>query len=207
MTSTIGVDRHARRALLAFVLGVMFALVQWEALAQQQPARLTNTLDPAPASSPLETSPHVTADGAAVVFSAGPLTGGARCIIDLADPCAAGAVQRLSTQSDPTGLFDSNPVISGDGSRVAYSDFEGVWVMDSDGSNRTRLSAELFAYPDYSPPSWSPTGTHITFSAATTPDENTANYDIYVAAVDGSNLTRLTTEPGNDLEPVWSHTP
>ena len=96
---------------------------------------------------------------------------------------------------------------SPDGSRVAYSDFEGVWVMDSDGSNRTRLSAELFAYPDYSPPSWSPTGTHITFSAATTPDENTANYDIYVAAVDGSNLTRLTTEPGNDLEPVWSHTP
>ena len=122
-------------------------------------------------------------------------------------------VHQYSINPDGTGLEEIERVglwiwsRSPDSSRVAYSDLEGVWVMDSDGSNRTKLSAELFAYPDYSPPSWSPTGTHIAFSAATTPDENTANYDIYVAAVDGSDLTQLTTEPGNDLEPAWSPTP
>ena len=71
----------------------------------------------------------------------------------------------------------------------------------------TRLSDALFVHPGWPGVSWSPTGDHIVVSAAPTRDENIANYDIYIVAADGSNLTRLTTEPGNDIEPVWSPTP
>ena len=69
---------------------------------------------------------------------------------------------------------------------VAFSDPDGaLWVMNSDGSGVTRLSEELFLHPGYPGVSWSPTGTHIAFSAAATPDENTANHDIYIVASDG----------------------
>jgi Tol biopolymer transport system component len=79
--------------------------------------------------------------------------------------------------------------------------------MNPDGSDVIRLTADLLIYPGKGSVSWSPTGSHIVFSAALTNDESTANYDIYIIAVDGSGLTRLTIEPGNDVEPAWSPTP
>lgn len=47
--------------------------------------------------------------------------------------------------------------------------------------------------------SWSPEGTQIAFNKT----EN-GNEDIYVIDIDGSNLTRLTTDAGADREPAWS---
>ncbi len=96
---------------------------------------------------------------------------------------------------------------SPDGSKIAFRDLFGrLLVVSRDGSNVTLLTEELLLHPAYGL-SWSPTGTHIAFSAALTHDEQTANYDIYVVAVDGSGITRLTTEPGNDIQPVWSTNP
>ena len=97
---------------------------------------------------------------------------------------------------------------SPDGSRIAFANLDGrLSVMNRDGSNVTQLTEQLILHPAYGGPSWSPTGIHIVFSGALTRDEQTANYDIYVIAADGSSLTRLTTEPGDDIEPVWSPTP
>jgi Tol biopolymer transport system component/uncharacterized protein YjdB len=50
-------------------------------------------------------------------------------------------------------------------------------------------------------PSYSPDRTRIAFSS----DKfGSGNYDIYVADADGRNPVRLTTDPGLDVQPVWT---
>ena len=85
------------------------------------------------------------------------------------------------------------------GKIVFSSDRDGdfdIYVMDSDGSNQTRLTntANPAAYPD-NHPAWSPDGTKIAFD-----DGN----DIYVIDADGSNRTKLTDNTGQDTYPSWS---
>lgn len=48
-------------------------------------------------------------------------------------------------------------------------------------------------------PAWSPDGSKLAF---TLKQDN--NLDIYVMNVDGSGLTRLTTDPAQDFDPAWS---
>jgi TolB protein len=72
-----------------------------------------------------------------------------------------------------------------------------IYVIDADGSNSTRLTAELWA--DYAP-AWSPDG-RIAFAS----DRNgraAGIMDVYVMNADGSNPARLTTSGGG--EPAWS---
>ncbi|HSE67508.1 MAG TPA: Ig-like domain-containing protein [Gemmatimonadales bacterium] len=49
-------------------------------------------------------------------------------------------------------------------------------------------------------PAYSPDRTRLAFSS----DRAGGNYDIYVADADGQNATRLTNDPGPDLQPVWT---
>ena len=91
------------------------------------------------------------------------------------------------------GVEDINPAWSPDGSRIAFSelrsnDFESIYVMNPDGSNRIRLTNSAY---DGSP-AWSPDGTKIAFLRGA---------DVYVMNADGSNPTPVTTggpvtEPG-----------
>jgi Tol biopolymer transport system component len=54
-------------------------------------------------------------------------------------------------------------------------------------------------------PAWSPDGTKIAFmSQQPNASGNDPNYDIYVVGVDGSGLTQLTDEPGEDGFPTWA---
>ena len=48
-------------------------------------------------------------------------------------------------------------------------------------------------------PAWSPDGKRIAFSST-----HEGNQEIYAAAVDGSDLVRLTQNPGIDAHPCWS---
>jgi len=48
-------------------------------------------------------------------------------------------------------------------------------------------------------PSWSPDGTRLAFSRTVE-----GNQDVYVMNVDGSDVTRLTTDAGYDSEPHWA---
>lgn len=48
---------------------------------------------------------------------------------------------------------------------------------------------------------YSPDRTRLAF---TSDRAETGNYDIYVADADGRNAVRITTEPGFDLQPVWT---
>ena len=69
--------------------------------------------------------------------------------------------------------------------------------MDSDGSNRTRLTldAEANNYP-----AWSSDGTKIVFSS-----HRDGNHELYVMDADGSSQTRLTNyePPETDSRPDY----
>jgi Tol biopolymer transport system component len=70
-----------------------------------------------------------------------------------------------------------------------------IWIMDSDGRNRTQLTRSGTNYS----PTWAPGGERVTFAAAAG-----AAPGIYSMNADGSSLTQLTTAPtgGNDFAPA-----
>ncbi len=86
----------------------------------------------------------------------------------------------------------------GTGGRIVFAserggtDTEDIYVMNTDGSNVTRLTFEGGTWP-----AWSPDGSRIAFAA-----NRDGDYDIYVMNADGSNVTRLTFEGAN--LPAWS---
>jgi Tol biopolymer transport system component len=86
-----------------------------------------------------------------------------------------------------------NPVTGG---KVA-----GIYVMGIDGSGLKRI-VDNAAYPDADEPAWSPDGELIAFVAfdRATP----GNKDIFVAARDGGEVTRLTNNGADDFYPAWS---
>jgi TolB protein len=74
-----------------------------------------------------------------------------------------------------------------------------LWVMDADGSNQrqvTRLGGANFG------PSWAPDG-RIIFSS-NHPSPRSANFDLYLVALDGTRLERVTTSGVFDGFPMFS---
>jgi Tol biopolymer transport system component len=69
--------------------------------------------------------------------------------------------------------------------------------MAHDGSLRTSITSG----PSDNHPAWSPDGTKIAFSRATTAS---SSFDIFVANGDGSGVTNVTNNPGTNYDPAWS---
>jgi Tol biopolymer transport system component len=72
-----------------------------------------------------------------------------------------------------------------------------IYVMDSDGTNRTRLGDSQTGF--LSPPTWSPDGTKIAFVS-----DRDGKQDIWVMGSDGSDPVNLTHEQAKDYSPAWS---
>jgi TolB protein len=90
---------------------------------------------------------------------------------------------------------------SPDGRRIAYLDYEGLrgasaplYVVNADGTGKQRLTRPLMV--DLGPPSWSPDGRTIAFTAR--------GGDIYTVHADGTGLRKLTRGPGWDVGARWS---
>jgi Tol biopolymer transport system component len=103
--------------------------------------------------------------------------------------------------------FDGYPAWSPDGRKIAFQtlrdgDLE-LFRVNADGSSSRRLTsdegADVF-------PAWSPDGTKIAFAStrASADPEEDLNWEIYVMNRDGSEPTRLTSDPAFDTEPTWS---
>jgi CxxC motif-containing protein (DUF1111 family) len=91
-----------------------------------------------------------------------------------------------------TGSF---PVFSPDGSRIAFSGANDIWIMNSDGTNPNRLTItakDLF-------PAWSPDGTKIAFTSY-----RTGLYQIFTMNVDGTNQVDISNSSANDGFPAYS---
>ena len=90
------------------------------------------------------------------------------------------------------------PAWSPDGKKIAFERFRGyssprIYVINTDGSGRRRLTTK-----DDTGPSWSPDGRGIAFSRYTR-----RGSDIYLMSPDGSGPRRLTKSRAEDLLPAW----
>lgn len=90
-----------------------------------------------------------------------------------------------------------------DGTRIAFLSVEGteassIYVMNSDGTDRTRLTdPSIWAFGS---PAWSPDGSRIAFVVLDREDKST---DLYLMNADGGALTRLTDD-GAVGSPAWA---
>lgn len=118
-----------------------------------------------------------------------------------------GVIQRQLTES---GCAE-DPTWSPSGEHIAFvSSGDGessICVMKADGSDQICLIKSINTnssslYVNNLAPSWSPDGNYIIFSS-----NRDGDYDLYVMKADGSDLTRLTNEPGDEMFPVWSPVP
>jgi dipeptidyl aminopeptidase/acylaminoacyl peptidase len=125
------------------------------------------------------------------------------------------------TQLTDSPGFDVAPAWSPDGSKIVFSSerdgiFAGpltparkIYVMNADGSGQTRLTSGTTV--DASP-SWSADGTKIVFSRAElictpTPEGGEVcdlPYQLHIMNSDGSGLTQVTNNGGQNLGAVWS---
>jgi Tol biopolymer transport system component len=119
-------------------------------------------------------------DGTKIVFSAGP------CIF-ITDPYGSN-MERIDVPG-----FCLSPEWSPDGTKIVFAAGQRIFVMNADGSNLQRI-CDNGSYP-----SWSPDGTKIAFDS-----KRDDNSDIYVMDADGSDVVRLTSDPGFDWNPCWS---
>src|SRR5215207_1078118 len=64
---------------------------------------------------------------------------------------------------------------------------------------------DMLAMQRISDPQVSPDGKWIAFAVRDTDvDANRGRYDVWLAAIDGSLVQRLTSDPDNDTDPTWS---
>ena len=145
-------------------------------------------------------------------------SGGGQRIIFTSNIDDATNFEVYSMNPDGTGItrltnnsaFDASPVWSPDGKRVAFASDRykpgagaDIFVMNADGTNVVRLTngSGLNFFP-----SWSKDGKQIAFAStrAVAGSVDNDDLDIYVMNDDGTNVTRLTTTPGEDSKPAWS---
>jgi Tol biopolymer transport system component len=96
---------------------------------------------------------------------------------------------------------DVDPAWSPDSQHIVFFSKEGgrgIYVMDSDGTNRHQLLDSGFQ------PSWSPDGLKIAFSDL---DPQTNRFAVYLMNADGTGKTRITNNADSDsLTPAWQTT-
>jgi Tol biopolymer transport system component len=102
----------------------------------------------------------------------------------------------------PDGIFIDDLTWSPQGNKLLFSailpDIKSyIYVINTDGNGLARLTQAQGREGDYNP-TWSPDGTKIAFHS-----DRDGNFEIYVMNADGSEQTRLTNNPADDIGPAW----
>ncbi|HXZ24628.1 MAG TPA: hypothetical protein VEI24_00295 [Nitrospiria bacterium] len=102
--------------------------------------------------------------------------------------------------ADPNA-YDEEGVYSPDGAEIVYRAIingqHDIWVVDLATGDRRNLTNDADVDIE---PSWSPDGQWIIFGSLK-PGE--PNFDLYAMRGDGSGVTRITSDPAKDSNPVW----
>lgn len=101
---------------------------------------------------------------------------------------------RLSGGDTARGIFA--PRLSPDGRRVAFSAMGDIWVMALDSASRPR--AVITGPAEETMPAWSPDGSRLAYVSNQGGDR-----DLWTAALDGSDRSRITRLVGDEMEPAW----
>jgi dipeptidyl aminopeptidase/acylaminoacyl peptidase len=108
----------------------------------------------------------------------------------------------LAGTSEPVELgLGESPDWSPESDQIVYrgcdkrGDNCGLYIMDENGANPTRLTTDA----SDSAPAWSPDGSQIAFMSA-----RDGNWEIYIVDLANPKPRRLTTNPANDGLPAWS---
>jgi TolB protein len=152
--------------------------------------------DTMPTTAPVPTAPAGAAAASGWVVFAGRLSG------DDSTPDAVYRIRADGTQLRrlATASAGATPVLSPDGSRVAYAHAGEIWVVSATGGGPRRVTET--PTDSASAPAWAPDGRRIAFTARILPGEVTAA--LYVVGVDGTGQRALSNGASNDLFPTWS---
>ncbi len=97
------------------------------------------------------------------------------------------------------------PAVSPDGTRVAYvSDrggAENLWVVELQGGEPVRITAETRPEVQVSSPRWSPRGDFLVY---TSNKGETGSFDLWLIGADGRGDEALTHDASLDWMPAWS---
>lgn len=102
-----------------------------------------------------------------------------------------------------SGITNSQPTWSPDGSQIAFTRFTGaqnfeIYVISTDGSDETNITNNS---ADDMQPGWSPDGSQIAFVSNRDSDQDP---EIFIMDSDGTDVTQLTSNTVPDLAPSWS---
>lgn len=159
---------------------------------------LFNALSPDPTPTVAPTSaPAATARLATATLT--PLSlAGTRETATWLPPSATPLPQPTLTPSPTPPLVVARPVPAiAYQSRGSQDSFWSIYVMSSDGSNRTLLAPGQGSF--LSAPAWSPDGARIAFIS-----DRSGSADLWVMDVDGGNPVNLTNDEAKDHSPAWS---
>ncbi len=147
-------------------------------------------------SSGLERYPDWSPDGTKIVYSGASY--GLPYEIWVMDLNESKILQLSDNSGDFNGMF---PTWSKDGSKIIYTGIKDgnvdIWVMNSDGSNHTRITFNNSV--DINP--------DINYDGRIVFESNRAGnigYDLWIMNIDGTELFQLTNWSGNEFEAEWS---
>lgn len=97
------------------------------------------------------------------------------------------------TSLTDNSVNDSSPAWSPNGTKMAFTRSDAIYIMDADGENQILLVSNA------SQPVWSPDGTKMAFVR-----NQDGDAEIYTMNADGTEQTNITNTPEGDIEPTWS---
>lgn len=92
------------------------------------------------------------------------------------------------------------PVVSPDGTRIAFSTFSDIYIMKLDGSGLTKLTCIDMPWLS---PSFSPDGSQMVFPDGSSYYEGDDEFDISIFNLDTFSKQQLT-DTGHDIDPAFS---
>jgi Tol biopolymer transport system component len=91
------------------------------------------------------------------------------------------------------------PTATPDGGTIAFQAVGHIWVQDGEGGAPRRATPASFDHLEYAP-TWSPDGRTLAFVTF----DDTARGHVWRVPAGGGQPVRLTKEPGDYVDPVWS---